>query len=410
MELKSFREILLKKAEDNPYLQTLIKYAKDELLADEVLEALLKMAEPSAAMGRGANHAVTSYGAGVKPVHVEQMRDALSHHISHYKGALEAHHKSENPTEKANLRNVADQHLNKIVPLMHLAGKASKHSGGNLTLDYPSTTPWETNYTSTERLPNGKLKEGTKDLGRRPAPRANRTDNPRAVPDYRYLESPPHPGHASTDRLATKGGYPFEDIQLGSPAKRNAGQAYLPIEDVGQKNEFTPHPFDSHPVHQHADKSQSDIGPDDHEAINSALAGWTDSDQHKQWMADQKAKHTKDPEAYKARGTKKPEHVYGNVPLNMMPHHNEALANQAKTPATVAPDTASPQQVAEAQAAAAPVQEQKAAPATKAAKAKQSFDMSKPPEGLDVNIAKHWKSFPENTRMEILRDFAKRNK
>ena len=59
MELKSFREILLKKADGNPYLETLIKYAKDELIAEEVLEALAKMAEPSAAMGRGANHAVT---------------------------------------------------------------------------------------------------------------------------------------------------------------------------------------------------------------------------------------------------------------------------------------------------------------------------------------------------------------
>lgn len=405
MELKSFREILLKKAEDNPYLQTLIKYAKDELLADEVLEALMKMAEPSAAMGRGANHAVTSYGAGVKPVHVEQMRDALAHHISHYKGALEAHHKAENPQQKAKLRGVADQHLNKIVPLMHLAGKASKHSGGNLTIDYPSTTPWETNYTSTERLPNGKLKEGTKDLGRRPAPRANRTDNPRAVPDYRYLEMPPHPGHASTERLASKGGYPFEDIQLGSPAKRNAGQAYLPIEDVGNKTEFTPHPFDSHPVHQHADKSQSDIGPDDHEAINSALAGWTDSDQHKQWMADQKAKHSKDPEAYKARGTKKPDNIYNNVPLTLMPHHNEALANPAQ--AAQAEEAEAAEEAPQAQEAA-PQQQVQAPPAK--AKGKQSFDTSKPPEGLDPSLVRHWASFPENTRAEILKDFAGRKK
>src|ERR1700677_1816807 len=114
MELKSFREILLKKADGNPYLQTLIKYAKDELIADEVLEALQKMAEPSAAMGRGANHAVTSYAAGMKPIHVEQLRDALGHHISHYKGALQAHHAATDPKDKAKMRNVADQHLNRI--------------------------------------------------------------------------------------------------------------------------------------------------------------------------------------------------------------------------------------------------------------------------------------------------------
>ncbi len=335
MELKSFREILLKKADGNPYLQTLIKYAKDELVAEEVIDSLLKMAEPSAAMGRGANHAVTSYAAGMKPVHTEQLRDALGHHISHYQGALKAHHAATDPKEKAKLRGVADQHLNKIIPLMHLAGRAGKHSGGNLVLDYPSTTPWETNYTGIDRHShNGKLKEGTKDLGRRPAPNANREKNPRAVPDYRYLEMPPHPGHAASEKMPHKGGYPFEDIQLGTPAKRDVGQAYLPIEDVGDVNEYVPHPFDAHPVHQHADTPQHELGPEHHEAINSGLANWTNSDQHKQWLANQKAKHAADPEAYKARGMKKPGHVYEGIPLQQMAHHTEApAAAEAQAPA-----------------------------------------------------------------------------
>jgi hypothetical protein len=348
MELKSFREILLKKANGNPYLETLIKYAKDELIAEEVLEALTKMAEPSAAMGRGANHAVTSYAAGMKPVHVEQMRDALAHHISHYKGALKAHHEATDPSQKAKMRGVADQHLNKIVPLMHLAGKASKHSGGNLTIDYPTTTPWETNYTTTERLPNGKLKEGTKDLGRRPSPNANRSKNPRAVPDYRYLEMPPHPGHASTEKMPHKGGYPFEDIQLGTPMKRDAGQAYLPIEDIKNKTEFTPHPFDAHPVHRYADAPQHELGPEHHEAINNGLASWSNSDHQKQWLADQKAKHAADPEAYKARGTTKPGHTYEGIPLQEMEHHKGGQSAPASEIASdvAQPDTASPKAAA----------------------------------------------------------------
>lgn len=344
MELKSFREILLKKADGNPYLQTLIKYAKDEIIAEEVVEALLKMAEPSAAMGRGANHAVTSYAAGMKPVHVEQLRDALGHHISHYKGALAAHHAASDPKEKAKLRGVADQHLNRIIPLMHLAGKASKHSGGNLTIDYPSTTPWETNYTTTERLPNGKLKEGTKDLGRRPSPNANRAKNPRAVPDYRYLEMAPHPGHASSEKMPHKGGYPFEEIQLGHPMKRDAGQAYLPIEEIKDVKDYVPHPFDAHPVHQHADTPQHELGPEHHEMINSGLASWADSEHHKKWLADQKAKHAANPEAYKARGTVKPGHVFEGVPLQEMQHHKplpkseaKALAEAVSAPAQEAP-------------------------------------------------------------------------
>ena len=320
MELKSFREILLKKADGNPYLKTLIEFAKDELIAEEVIEALQKMAEPSAAMGRGANHAITSYAAGMKPVHVEQLRDALGHHVSHYSGALKAHHAASDPAEKAKFRGIADQHLNKIVPLLHLAGKASKHSGGQMVLDYPSMTPWETNYTSTERLPNGKLKEGTKDLGRRVAPNANRSKNSRAVPDYRYLEMAPHPGHASSENMPHKGGYPFEEIQLGHPSKRDMGQAYLPIEDANVQG-YEPHPFDAHPINRFADHSQHDLGPEHHEQINSGLAGWTDSEHHKKWLADQKAKHAADPEAYKTRGHAKPKHAYEGVPLSEMEHH-----------------------------------------------------------------------------------------
>ena len=328
MELKSFKEILLKKADGNPYLQTLIKYAKDELIADEVIEALQKMAEPSAAMGRGANHAVTSYAAGMKPVHVEQLRDALGHHISQYRGALKAHHAATDPAEKAKLRGIADQHLERIVPLLHLAGKASKHSGGQMVLDYPSMTPWETNYTTTERLPNGKLKEGTKDLGRRLAPNA-RADNPRAVRNYRYLEMPPHPGHAMTEKMPHKGGYPFEEIQLGSPAKRDVGQAYLPIEDVKDVKEYVPHAFDAHPVNRFMDYAQHELGPEHHEQINAGLANWPESEHHKKWLENQKAKHAANPEAYKARGHSKPAHVYQDIPLSEMTHHKDKISATA---------------------------------------------------------------------------------
>ncbi len=343
MELKSFREILLKKADGNPYLQTLIKYAKDEIIAEEVMEALLKMAEPSAAMGRGANHAVTSYAAGLGEPEVDQLRSALGHHVSRYQGALKAHHAATDPKEKQNFRNVADKHLNRIVPLMHLAGKASKHSGGNLTIDYPSMTPWETNYTTTERLPNGKLKEGTKDLGRRPmgykvhdvasrteeARNTIREKNPRSVPDYRYLEMPPHPGHATSDKMPHKGGYPFEEVQVGSPGKRDTGQAYLPIEDVKDVNEYVPHPFDAHPVHHHADTPHHELGPEHEEAIKSGLAGWDSSPHHQQYLKDEENRAMADPEAYENAGKKKPGHVYEGIPLDRMKHHDEAAFNQA---------------------------------------------------------------------------------
>src|ERR1051325_799853 len=381
MELKSFREILLKKADGNPYLQTLIKYAKDELIAEEVIDSLLKMAEPSAAMGRGAIHGVTSFAANLTPTHVEQMRDALGHHISHYRGALKSMQSAEDPKMKAKLRGVADQHLNKIVPLMHLAGKAGKHSGGAMVLDYPSTTPWESNYTTVERHPhNGKLKEGTKDLGRRPSPNANREKNPRAVPDYRYLEMAPHGGHAMTGKMPHKGGYPFEEIQLGSPAKRDAGQAYLPIEDVGEVSDYVPHPFDQHPIHQIADHPEHHLTPDQKDKFNSELANWENTEHHKKWLADQKAKYQKDPEAYKARGIQKPGHHYEGLSLLDQPDEAKSHAQAIAAPAAEGEQAAEPvSEAVSGQKEAPAAQPQAAAPVDdKQAKLKAFLDSMDP--------------------------------
>lgn len=403
MELKSFKEVLLKKAEGNPYLQTLIKYAKDDLLAEEVIESLLKMAEPSAAMGRGANSALTSFAGHMDNSDVEQMRDALGHHVSHYRGALKAHHAATDPQAKAKLRGVADQHLNRIVPLMHLAGRAGKHSGGKMTLDYHTTTPWESNYTTLERRPEtSKLKEGTKDLARRPSHKASREKNPRAVPDYRYLEMAPHGEHPTSSRMPHKGGYPFEDIQLGSPAKRDAGQAYLPFEDIKDKQDYTPHPFDEHPIHSVSDQAEHDLSPEQKEKFINDLAAWKTGDKHKAWLADQKARFQKDPAAYKARGTTKPGHHYEGIPLSEQPEHARAKA-------------AAPAAAQEA----APVAEQPLAPAAEKAaalaeqqEAKQGgapLDLSKPPLSDDPDMAEYnkfladnWKTMSEGAKKKFI--------
>lgn len=334
MELKSFKELLLKKAEGNPYLQTLIEYAKDDLIVDGVIESLLKMAEPSAAMGRGANSALTSYAASMDNSDVEQIRDALAHHISHYRGAL-----------KAGNRAVADAHLNKIIPMMHLAGRAGRHSNGKMVLDYVSTTPWETNYTTHARHEgSGLLKEGTKDLGRRPKKMRGgvlephqRTLDHRGVPDYRYLEMPPHALHETSAKMPHKGGYPFEEIQLGNPAKRDAGKAYLPIEDVGPVNQYVPHPFDQHPVHAVADTPEHHLTPEEKEKFVNELAAWKSGSHHQKWLQDQKAKFQADKEAYLARGTQKPKHVYEGLKLLEQPAHAKAQAAataQSEAPAS----------------------------------------------------------------------------
>lgn len=309
MELKSFKELLLKKAIDDPTLQTIIDVMKDELIAEKVIESLEKMARPQASMGRSANAAVTSFGNQMKNKDVEMMRDALAHHINHYRAAL-----------KEGKRDVADQHLNKIIPMMHLAGKASAHSGGQLGLDYIPLEPWETNYTTTERRPEtGKLKEGTKGLGRR-LNSTTRDKNPRSVPDYRYLEMQPHGGHSDTDKSPHKGGYPFEEIQIGNPAKIDAKEAYLDLHDVPAQERFTPHPFDQHPVHEFSDERQGGLMQNHMDKFAGNMQNWHDSEHNKNWMQSLKERHAKNPEAFKNIGKTKPAHHYKDISLFQQPH------------------------------------------------------------------------------------------
>lgn len=371
MELKSFRELLLKKAADNPTLQTLIDVMKDDLIASKVIESLEKMAKPQASMGRSANAAVTAFGNQMKNKDVEMMRDALSHHVSHYQSAL-----------KNGQRDIADQHLNQIIPLMHLAGKASAHSNGQLGLDYVPLEPWETNYTTPERLKAedvaasgrgvvGKLKEGTKGLRRRPQgnkdarmPKFNSKGekisdgNGRAVPDYRYLEMKPHEEHGDTKRSPHKGGYPFEEIQIGNPAKIDAKEAYLHLQDVGKQDAYVPHPFDAHPIHEIADTPQSSLKPEDMESIAAKMQDWHNSEHNAKWMEGVKRLHASNPEAFKARGKTKPGHFHEGLKLMRQPHAlPEALeakfGQQAAAPAPAAEAPAQPAAPAQAEPQAA---------------------------------------------------------
>ncbi len=313
MELKGFRELLLKKAANDPTLQTIIDVMKDELIAEKVIESLEKMARPQASMGRSANAAVTAFGNQLKNKDVEMMRDALAHHINHYRSALQ-HGK----------RDIADQHLEKIIPMMHLAARAGAHSNGQLGLDYIPLEPWESNYTTTERRPEtGKLKEGTKGLRRR-LNSASRDKNPRSVPDYRYLEMAPHEEHADTKKSPHKGGYPFEEIQLGNPAKIDAKEAYLHLHDVGPQDGFVAHPFDEHPIHEVAEHKQDSMTPEHMEEFAQKMQAWHGSEHNAKWMEGVKQLHAQDPEAFKARGKTKPKHHFEGLELLPQPHANKA--------------------------------------------------------------------------------------
>lgn len=360
MELDSFKAILLRKADGNQTLLSMIGELEEDFLVNSVVDALEKMAKPTHLTGTNANGPVTSFGANLDKTDVAQLRDALGHHLSHYKSALKAHHAAPEGPEKTKLRDVADQHLEHALPLMHLAARAGAHSKGKLGIDYPPLAPWETNYTTLERNPNGRFKRDAKLLRARPSKNAKRNDPfSTAIPDYHYLEMPPHPGHESISKMPHSGGYPWEDVQIGAPADIDAKKAFLHVQDIPDKKEYTPHEFDQHPIRGVADVQADHLTPDAAQKFAGDLAGWRGSEGHKKWLEGQRAAHTADPEGYKARGQTKGSHFYEGVPLQEQPGHvhsvpakpkmqekqeaaAEASAPEVKKPAQAAPAEAGP--------------------------------------------------------------------
>lgn len=359
MELDSFKSILLRKADGNKNLFELLNNLEEDILVNSVVDALEKMAKPTHLTGINANGPITSFGANLDKTDTTQLRDALSHHLSHYKAALKAHHAAPEGPDKSKMRQVADQHLEHALPLMHLAARASAHSKGKLGIDYPPLAPWETNYTTLERNPNGRFKRDAKLLRARPSKNAKRNDpNSTAIPDYRYLEMPPHPGHDAISKMPHSGGYPWEEVQVGAPADIDAKKAYLHIEDVPDKKEYTPHEFDQHPIRGVADVQADHLTPEAAQAHATDLVNWRGSEHHKKWMEGQKSKFTADKDGYMKRGQTKGPHFYEGIPLQEQPGHIHSV-----------PKKESMQVKQEARAAAAGPAQASATPAAPATQA-----------------------------------------
>ena len=320
MKTSSFKKILLRKVEGDLKLTTLISSCTGEFLTNKIIESLEKMAAPGKNTGRNANSAITNFAQRLSNRDVEMMRDALGHHVSAHKAEL-----------KAGNRQAADAHLNKIIPLMHLMARTAAHSGGKLALDYVPLEPWETNYTGLERRPEtGKLKEGTKGLRRRPS-KTDRISNPRGVPDFRYLEMKPHPGHSDVNTSPHKEtAYPFEEIQLGSPSAVDSKQAYLPISNIQATGTFKPHPFDDHPIHKLADLEQDKISNDTMNNFGSALDNWVNHDSSKKWGESIKNLYASNPESYKNRGKQKPSHHFEG--MSILDHPKEVAEYISQNP------------------------------------------------------------------------------
>lgn len=281
MKLDSFKELLIKKADNNDSLKLLIKYMRDDFLVNHVVESLEKMAQVYSK--KNPNHALLHFGEHMDPgTEPEMIHDALSHHASHYKSALDAGKEA-----------LADQHMRKIFEIQHMADKLTRdglndHSKGKLKLEAVDVKPWERSKYS-ELNDAGKFKTDTKGWARHGS-------------DYSFLRGAPHESYKKEVKAhGHNKAYPLEEMSVNGK--------HIHIEDVDAGGRFVPHPFDEHPIMQHYSRSPKDHTADHH-------AKYIDS--HEQFSNEGINKYfdlvdSRDPQAHAARGTVKSKPIHKEI-------------------------------------------------------------------------------------------------
>ena len=254
MKFDSFKELLLRKASDDPTLQTLIRFTKDEIIADKIIESLSKMARPGVKTNTVLNRYISTFNREFDPMFIH---DAIGHHVSHYRAALK-----KGDQKRANL------HARQALKTLHIAKILQNKLGSDtISVDYESMTPWEyhkTNKTYKQKWDKEykRAKENWEQQGKKgpepkredfkpkPVREGNKTEEDivtipkgtaaaKASANFSYLNKPPHAKGAHKTKHT--GGYPFEEIKINDK--------YIHIDDeVKPENIGKKHSFDNHPI------------------------------------------------------------------------------------------------------------------------------------------------------------------
>jgi hypothetical protein len=305
MKLDNFKELLIKRAKDDPSLQLLIKYMRDDLLISHTVESLEKMAQ--AYSKKNPNHAVMHYGTHMDPENDPAMiHDAMSHHASQYKAALKGGNKA-----------LANKHAQQLFNMMHMSEKLTRnglndHSGGKLKVEAIDPKPWERSGYSGKNPETGKFSTDTKGWSRNGSDYAS------------WLQGAPHEAYGKeTDVHGHKGAYPLEEIKVNGK--------YLDINPEAEVKGFVPHEFDSHPIMSNYKNSPAEHTPEKHEQYLKAHDLYQDSPHMDSYFNRQEAM---DPKALASRGSVKSEPVHAPVVAPVAPANKEdalaALANIKK--------------------------------------------------------------------------------
>lgn len=244
----SFKELLLRKTDDES-LRTLINFAADEVLADHVIESLQKMALHRSA-GSHANVAVRDFGTEMDPeLEPNMIREALGHHASRYKAALESGN-----------QKLANDHAAQFFKIMDVAHKAQPHSQGKLSVESVDVKPWERTHSSRSETFAQRMARDPEYAKDNPVTRGKKLPHqfvndtvgfgfqPKGN-DWSFLQSDPHEAYASeTSKHGHVGAYPMEHTKINGK--------YIPIEDVADLGDTKkPHSFDQHPILSHYGES-----------------------------------------------------------------------------------------------------------------------------------------------------------
>jgi len=254
-DLKSFKELLLRKTDDES-LRTLIKMAAEEVLADQLLESLQKMATNRSA-GSHANLSIRDFGTEMDPeLEPAMIREALGHHASRYKAAL-----------ASNNGKTANDHASQFFKILDMVHKVQPHSQGKLQAETVDVKPWERTHGSRSETFAQRMARDPEYAKDNPVTRGKKLPHqfvndtvgfsfqPKGN-DWSFLQSDPHSAYsAETSKHGHVGSYPMEHTKINGK--------YIPIEDVenvhdGKKN----HSFDSHPILSHYSESVKNRTPE----------------------------------------------------------------------------------------------------------------------------------------------------
>lgn len=254
MSLQSLRQLLLRKT-GNEELNKYIGLLGDSNFMNFVSESLNKMASNN--NNDANNHAMNWYAKHSLPAHSEMYRDALGHHTSHYKAALEGGKKE-----------LADKHMSQVMKLLNFGSRLNGHSyidhngdhaegESKLKLEAVPDQPWQHQGRSQAR---GKF--GWMDAR-----------------NYDHLRGSPH-GHkdyAVEINSHRKRGNDFTGSWPVEHTKVN--DKHIEIDhDMESPGSYQEHVFDSHPILEHYSTPQHKMTDDHHGDFVDKAVKWHSPD------------------------------------------------------------------------------------------------------------------------------------